>query len=70
MFTELPEIATPGEVARASNVNLNTLAYWRHMGTGPRYMKLGRCVRYRRSDVVKFFESKLRTSTTKEGNDE
>ena len=69
MFSDLPEIATPGEVAQASNVSLNTLAYWRHVGSGPQYMKLGRCVRYRKSDVIAFFTSKLRTSTT-EGENE
>lgn len=69
MFPDMPELATPGELALASGVNLNTLAYWRHCGTGPQYMKLGRCVRYRKSDVIRFFNDSLRTST-RDGEDE
>ncbi|PWG59695.1 excisionase [Bifidobacterium catulorum] len=60
---DLPEISTPGDLARVSGISLGTLAYWRHSGTGPRYMKLGRLIRYRKNDVVVFFESSLRTST-------
>lgn len=30
-------------------IPLTTLAWWRHVGKGPRYLKSGRAVRYRRS---------------------
>ncbi|GAA4757320.1 hypothetical protein GCM10023350_48650 [Nocardioides endophyticus] len=29
-----------------------TLRYWRHLGTGPRSFKVGRHVRYWRSDLI------------------
>lgn len=60
----LPEMATPGQLSDASGLPLGTLAFWRHSGTGPKYMKLGRLIRYRKCDVQAFFEASLRTSTS------
>ena len=40
------------------------------MAGGCPFVKLGRSVRYRRSDVLKFIESRVRTSTTQEANAE
>lgn len=63
-LNELPDIITPGELAAASGLSLGTLAYWRHAGTGPQYMKLGRLIRYRKTDVIAFLDASLRTSTS------
>jgi hypothetical protein len=40
-----------------------TLEKWRSTGGGPRYVKLGRCVRYRIVDLDGFTESRLRAHT-------
>jgi hypothetical protein len=34
-----------------------TLKQWRHLGKGPRYVKFGRHVRYRRSDLDAWIEA-------------
>lgn len=44
----------------------NTLEIWRLRGTGPRYLKLGRAVRYRICDLESYIESQLRQSTSEE----
>jgi predicted DNA-binding transcriptional regulator AlpA len=31
-----------------------TLPIWRHLGKGPRFIKLGRSVRYRYSDILEY----------------
>lgn len=46
----LPELAEYLQVPEA------TLYYWRNRGSGPRSSKLGRHVRYRRSDVEAWIE--------------
>lgn len=38
--------------------NPQTLRNWRHLGRGPSYCKIGRCVRYRISDLLHYIESK------------
>ena len=36
-----------------------TLVNWRHQKKGPRYIRIGRSIRYRMSDLDKFMNSKL-----------
>ncbi|MGI8701681.1 MAG: helix-turn-helix transcriptional regulator [Nocardioidaceae bacterium] len=45
------ELLTMQEVAAVVRVPLATLRYWRHLGTGPRGFRVGRSVRYGRTDV-------------------
>lgn len=45
---------TRQEVADRLRVPVKTLAEWASKGTGPRYAKIGRHVRYRLSDVTKW----------------
>ncbi|HET7041790.1 MAG TPA: helix-turn-helix domain-containing protein, partial [Gemmatimonadales bacterium] len=46
------EMLTLKEVAALLRVPEATLRYWRHLGTGPRGFRLGRSVRYWRSEVA------------------
>jgi excisionase family DNA binding protein len=47
-----PQLATPEQVAEYLNdIPVKTLAEWRSKGTGPRYSKVGRHVRYDWADV-------------------
>jgi len=45
------ELLTMQEVAAIVRVPLATLRYWRHLGTGPRGFRIGRSVRYWRTEV-------------------
>jgi hypothetical protein len=45
----------------------NTLEGWRVQGIGPRYIKIGRLVRYRVEDLDTFLEAHTRQSTSQAG---
>ena len=44
------------EVADVVRVPLATLRYWRHLGTGPRSFRIGRSVRYWRTEVFAWLD--------------
>ena len=54
------ELRTIKEVATLVRVPEATLRYWRHLGTGPHSFRVGRSVRYWRSDVVHWLEEQSR----------
>ena len=54
---EPPEIMTPEELAELIRIAEGTLSQWRSRRIGPRYFKVGRHVRYRRADVMAWFEA-------------
>ena len=45
---------TEREVADMLGLSVATLRAWRHRGKGPRFLRLGRSVRYLPSDVADF----------------
>ena len=45
-ITQLGELLTPPQVAQRLGVRLVTLADWRFRGRGPRWVRVGRLVRY------------------------
>lgn len=47
------------ELAERLDVPLMTVRQWNRKGTGPRYLRVGRHVRYRPSDVERWEESRL-----------
>jgi predicted DNA-binding transcriptional regulator AlpA len=50
------------EVSEITGLALPTLRNYRHLGKGPQYSKIGRCVRYSLDDVFAFMEShKIKT---------
>ena len=53
-------LGSPDEVAEHLGIPLRTLAQWRHEGTGPRYLRVGRHVRYRWADVEQWLDAKAR----------
>jgi len=53
-------LLTLGEVATQLKVPEASLRYWRHVGSGPTSIKVGRHVRYRPTDV----EAWLQTNET------
>jgi predicted DNA-binding transcriptional regulator AlpA len=47
------------EVAELTGLPVNTLRFWRHQGTGPKSVKLGRRVVYRECDVAAWIEEQF-----------
>lgn len=45
-------------------ISAQTLARWRHEGKGPAFVKIGRMVTYRVSDVRQWLISQQRSNTT------
>lgn len=57
LATELIDEPT---LARQLGVSRSTLQCWRYTGRGPRFIKLGRMVRYRCGDVDAYLRSNTR----------
>jgi excisionase family DNA binding protein len=57
-------LLTQKEVAHQLGISERTLERHRVTGTGPRWARLGRLVRYRVSDLEQWVEASLRTSTS------
>lgn len=47
-------------VAEKLSIPTKTLAQWRYLGKGPRYIKVGRHVRYRPEDVETWIDQQTR----------
>jgi len=50
------QLGKPNEVAEYLGIPPKTLTQWRYNGTGPRFSKVGRHVRYRWNDVEKWLD--------------
>jgi excisionase family DNA binding protein len=50
------ELMTLDEVADLVRVPVATLRYWRHLGDGPHSFRVGRSVRYWRTEVLQWLE--------------
>ena len=50
------ELLTIQEVADLVRVPVATLRYWRHLGTGPHSFRIGRGVRYWRTEVFAWLD--------------
>lgn len=59
---ELPEYASRAEVAEYTGIAPQTLARWGSEGVGPKFIKLGGAVRYKKADLVAWLESAAKTS--------
>ena len=54
---------TTREAATYLGLAVSTLNKWRCYGTGPKYLKLGRAVRYTKEELDLFLETRLIRST-------
>jgi predicted DNA-binding transcriptional regulator AlpA len=52
------------EAAAFLNIRPATLEQWRWSGRGPRYIKIGRSVRYRLTDLNAYLDERVCKSTT------
>jgi predicted DNA-binding transcriptional regulator AlpA len=57
-------LLTPSETADLLGVSLSWLAKARLRGDGPRYIKIGRAVRYPESAIRDYLKARTRTSTS------
>jgi predicted DNA-binding transcriptional regulator AlpA len=55
------------QAARIVGLSVRTLERHRLAGTGPRYARLGRLIRYQESDLAEWVRNSLRTSTSQPG---
>ena len=53
------------EVAAVLRIPIATLRYWRHLGTGPRSFRMGRSVRYWRTDVFAWLDDDAQRALTR-----
>lgn len=53
----LPELATRTQVATATGLSIPTLARWAGEGKGPKWIKLGAALRYRKADVLAWIDA-------------
>jgi predicted DNA-binding transcriptional regulator AlpA len=64
----MPEVLTPKQVADLLGVSTDSLARWRVLGTGPKFIKLGRSqanlIRYRRSEIDRYLTANEQKSTS------
>lgn len=57
-------LLTPQVLAERLAVSVKTLERWRLQGEGPPFVRVSRkVIRYRSSDIVRFIENQVRTST-------
>jgi len=59
-------LLAPADAAAVLAVSLSWLAKSRLAGTGPRFVKIGRAVRYPRSSLLEYVKSRTRASTSEE----
>ena len=56
------KLFTPQELAAYLDVPVSTLYDWRWRGEGPRGFRVGKHIRYRRSDVEQWIHQRLQES--------
>ncbi|WP_336643501.1 helix-turn-helix transcriptional regulator [Microbacterium sp. MMO-113] len=59
----MDELLTPEQLAEFLQVSTASLANDRYLGKGPRFIKLGGRVRYRKADVLAHLDENVHTRT-------
>jgi predicted DNA-binding transcriptional regulator AlpA len=65
---ETDDLMTPDDLGLKFGKSLAALAQWRYQGLGPRFIKLGRNVRYRVSDVEAWLDQQTVQRTGQPGH--
>lgn len=58
---QLEELLTPQQVADYRGTTVAVLAQERHKGTGPKFIRDGRRIRYRASDIRDYLDANTET---------
>jgi len=61
----IPELLKEQQVSKRWNFSLNTLRYWRAVGEGPPFVKIGRLVRYNVAQLVDYVRRHTSEPTTR-----
>lgn len=56
----MPEMLTPAEAAEYVRYPAETLRRWRRLGTGPKFIKAGNHIRYRKVSLDRWLEERER----------
>ena len=59
----MSEYLVTKEVAELLRTSIETVRYWRYVGTGPKSFRVGRRVLYDRTDVVAWIEAQRAVAT-------
>ncbi|HKY96352.1 MAG TPA: helix-turn-helix domain-containing protein [Gemmatimonadaceae bacterium] len=62
------KLLTTRELASMLGLKPRTVDTWRVTGEGPPFVRIGRVVRYRQSDIETFLAGQLRRSTSDPGD--
>ena len=54
------QLLDEGRLAERLGVSRSTLQSWRYAGRGPRYLKIGRLIRYQVSDIEAYLRAQTR----------
>lgn len=57
------------EAADFLDLKQNTLEVWRTLGKGPKFLKIGRAVRYRVQDLEEYIDKNIWSSTSEYSNE-
>lgn len=68
--SKVETVMTEAAAAEFLGLSPRTLQVWRLSGRGPRFLKLGSCVRYRTSDLEIWLASCVRRSTSDDAGEE
>ena len=60
---EVEKLSTPAELGERFGMSVPALAQMRYRGTGPRFIKFGKQVRYRESDIQAWLDQQTRDRT-------
>ena len=60
----MSKLLTNEDVAQLLTVPVATLRYWRHVGSGPRSIKIGRHVRYLPEDIDRWLDENARPAAS------
>jgi excisionase family DNA binding protein len=63
MTQSTDRLLTPAQVAERLGIAVRTLETWRYRGRSPRYIRVGKHVRYRPADVDAFLAEHERAGT-------
>lgn len=61
------KLLTPEDLADRWNLTETTLSQWRWNGRGPRYIKMGKGIRYRLSEIERFEDQHTCQNTSEYG---
>lgn len=64
MNASADRLLTETDAADHLAVSVRTLQQWRVAGGGPRFVKIGRCVRYTPADLATFVDAGARSHTS------